>query len=801
MGTANDAVVKVWWQTLTKSEAADATIDPVHAVDLMRQYDWGTTPLGPQRVWPQSLITAVDLMMASGHAMCLAWGPERTFLYNDAYAPMLGSRHPGAMGLPMSEVWPEIWEEITPLVEAAYRGETTKFQDMPLTMTRHGYPEQTWWTFSYSPVRNELGGVAGFLNVTLETTPRVLAEQQRDTAIAELRANEEKWRKLFETLEEGFILGEVVRDTAGQIVDWRYAKVNDAWYDLVGIERGCAVGRTIREVFPDIENEWVLEFARVVDTGQPIRFTRQVGNLQRWYDGVCQPAGHDQFTVIFLEVTDRVQAERRREALSDLGRVLGKLTDLDDMVGAATAIIGQALGVGRVGYGTVADDGETFTVPNDWTADGYPTLAGTYRMDDYGEYAADLRHGRIVVIPDIRLDPRTSPDTGPLERVAVRSLVNLPVVEKGRTVAVLYINDDHPRSWTGEELAFIADAGERTRTALERRKAEQEARNNESFMRSVLAASTDCIKVLSLEGELTFMSDGGMKVMEISDFSAVEGCAWPFFLDGGSADLAREAVAAAKQGQSSHFEAFANTYLGTPKFWSISVSPIIDEDGIVTSILSVSRDHSALEEAREQQRLLNGELDHRLKNVLAIVQSIANQTLRDATTLEEASAAFSSRLMSLGRATDMLTATSWEVAELQDVLEAGLTAAGSKRGRIKLDGPAFRLTPQAALATTLAIHELTTNALKYGALSNDDGTVKVDWAVADSDGGQHFSLVWQERGGPAVSHPTRKGFGSRMIERSLRSYFKGSTSLIYPVEGVEFRIDAPLSAAGELVEA
>lgn len=307
---------------------------------------------------------------------------------------------------------------------------------------------------------------------------------------------------MFETLEEGFILGKVIRDDAGQIVDWRYEEVNNAWYDLVGIERRCAVGRTIREVFPGIEDEWVLEFARVVETGQAIRFTRQVGNLQRWYDGVCQPAGADHFKVLFLGVTDRVHADRRREALAELGRMLTTINDPEDVVRAATALIGRTLDVGRVGFGTVGADGETFVVPTDWTAEDYPSLAGTYRMDDYGGYAQDLREGRTVVIPDIRLDPRTSGDTAPLESVAVRSLVNRPVREKGRTVAILYVNDGTPRDSTPDEVQFIADAGNRTWIALERRRAEKEARETAAFLSSVPAASTDCIKVVELDGSV-----------------------------------------------------------------------------------------------------------------------------------------------------------------------------------------------------------------------------------------------------------------------------------------------------------
>ncbi|MBM3926854.1 MULTISPECIES: PAS domain S-box protein [Sphingomonas] len=656
-----------------------------------------------------------------------------------------------------------------------------------------------------SPLMDQHGQHVGYVKVLRDRTEaHAASEALREVearATGRLQANEEKWRTLFKTLEEGFILARVVRDADGRICDWRYEEVNDAWYSLVGIERGTAIGKTMRDLFPGIEDVWVNEFAEVVDTGEAKRFTRQFGGLDRWYDGVCQPIGEDRFTVIFLEVTDRIRAEKKREALTDIGHVLSESSDMEHAIDQATEIVAKTLGVVRAGYGTLDADGEMITVPEHWTADGCPRLVGQYRVDDYGDYAIDLRAGRPVVIPDVRYDPRTSPRADIFESLAVRTMINLPVVGNGRTVAIFFVNDNVPRQWTTQQVAFVAEAASRIRVAIERRRAEQDLRESESFMRSVLAASTDCIKVLDLNGDLTFMSDGGMKVMEISDFNAVKGCFWPSFLKNDGVGLGKEALAAARAGRSAHFEIAADTFLGTPKFWSVSVSPIFGENGEVVRILSVSRDHTTLQEAREQQLLLNGELSHRLKNVLSIIQSIANQTLRDAVTLEDASAAFSSRLASLGRATDVLTATSWEASDLDTVLEAGLAAVADKRDRIAINGPAVRLNPQSALALTLAIHELVTNALKYGALSNHTGTVTLTWEVSGYDANPEFTLLWQERDGPTVSPPTRRGFGTRLIERSLRSYFRGETVLSYPPEGVEFRIKAPLVGAGELVTA
>ncbi|MBB3348285.1 PAS domain-containing protein [Sphingomonas sp. BK069] len=755
--------------------------------ELIAGHLWSSTPLGARSAWPAPLRITVDTMLASLHPMCLIWGPERILLYNDGYAPILGTRHPGALGRPTIEVWPELWYDIEPLIDRVFAGESVAFRDQPLTMTRNGFPEETWYDFAYSPVRDDAGKVVGLLNVTSESTVRVNAQRDRDRTAVELSTNDAKWRELFETLEEGFILGEVVRDQNGRIVDWRYDEVNNAWYDLLGVERGCAVGRTVRELFPGIEDEWVTEIARVVETGEAIRFTRQVGDLQRWYDGICQPAGGDRFTVLFLEVTNRIRSEQRREALAELGRVLPTISDPDDVVRAATAIIGSTLDVGRVGYGTVAEDGETFTVPNDWTREGYPSLAGAYRMDDYGGYAEDLRQGRTVVIPDIRLDPRTSSNTMPLETVAVRSLVNRPIVEKGRTVAVLYVNVDAPRDWTAEELAFIADAANRTRAALERRRAEQEARETASFMRSVLAASTDCIKVVELDGTLSFMSDGGMEVMEISDFNAVRGCPWPDLLRENGSKQAREALEAAKRGVTTHFETPADTYLGTAKHWSVSVSPIPGPNGEVARILSVSRDHTELQKGREQQQLLNGELAHRIKNTMSVVQAIANQTLGKAED-QEAVAAFGKRLGALASAHDALTHDHWSTAKLGEVARGALETFGEDR--FTLAGPEVTIGPRATLALTLMLHELATNAAKYGALTVPDGTVAVNWAVRREADQDVLHLSWAERDGPPAVEPTRKGFGSRIIRMGLSG--SGGVKLRYETQGLTMEATAPL---------
>ncbi len=203
-----------------------------------------------------------------------------------------------------------------------------------------------------------------------------------------------------------------------------------------------------------------------------------------------------------------------------------------------------------------------------------------------------------------------------------------------------------------------------------------------------------------------------------------------------------------------------------------------------------------LRQAEAQQHLLNEELSHRLKNVLAVVQSVVSQTLRQATDLPSANVALSARLAALGNATAVLTANSWNSADMAAMISKVLGPHGDIGTRINVNGPALTLDPRVALAFALALHELATNAAKYGALSNENGWIELTWSVERGGEVPHLRLRWQEIGGPPVVPPTRRGFGSTMIERSLKSYFRGEAKMQYHPAGLIFEIDCELEAAG-----
>lgn len=228
----------------------------------------------------------------------------------------------------------------------------------------------------------------------------------------------------------------------------------------------------------------------------------------------------------------------------------------------------------------------------------------------------------------------------------------------------------------------------------------------------------------------------------------------------------------------------------TPQQWAGSLLFVIVAIGLAFVAGEVR-------EGLRRTRLLNGELGHRLKNILALVQSVAHQTFRHAKSLDEANEAFTSRLTALATATDILTATSWKSATVREVLEVALISVDGLRDRVRLHGPDVKLSSELALAMTLTLHELTTNACKYGALSNDVGMVDVGWtcAAADTIGDREFRFAWQEAGGPLVVVPERKGFGSRMIQRLMQSYFGGEIETSYAPAGLRFTIKGLIRAS------
>ena len=244
-----------------------------------------------------------------------------------------------------------------------------------------------------------------------------------------------------------------------------------------------------------------------------------------------------------------------------------------------------------------------------------------------------------------------------------------------------------------------------------------------------------------------------------------------------------------------HFETVWMRKDGSEVWISLSVSPLRDAEGDVIGASKIIRDMTERRLADEHRAILVGELNHRAKNSLAMVRAIASQTLGNALSLADAQLAFESRLSALARGHDLLTLGNWAGTDLARVVKATVEPHGGGENRFHIEGPFVPLTPAMALTFTMALHELCTNAAKYGALLTPDGKVSIVWQVTGTDAQSRLRLLWTEQGGPPVTPSMHKGFGSRLIERALAMELSGEVSINYEPSGVVCIIDAPLPAA------
>jgi two-component sensor histidine kinase len=223
---------------------------------------------------------------------------------------------------------------------------------------------------------------------------------------------------------------------------------------------------------------------------------------------------------------------------------------------------------------------------------------------------------------------------------------------------------------------------------------------------------------------------------------------------------------------------------------SVTVSPLRDISGKIVGASKVARDITERKQADKLQRLLMDELNHRVKNTLATIQAIASQSLRRSKSPSDFVSSFSGRVQSLARAHDLLTQTKLQGAEIKELVHEQVAFGGTEDKRISISGPGLMLDAQAAVHLALVLHELATNARKYGALSTPNGRLSNNWEL-QTNGGHKLILDWKESGGPTVTAPKERGFGSTLIEKTLQSH-GGEVTVSYAADGVSSHISMPL---------
>lgn len=331
---------------------------------LMRSLDWSRSPLGPPCSWPQSLRSVVSLMLGSKFPMFVAWGPELGFLYNDAYALILGAKHPQAMGKCFETIWKEIWSDVGPLAQRALQGEATWLEDLPLVMNRKGFDEQTWFTFSYSPVRGDDGRIAGMFCAVAETTEKVIAQRR----VAEEKRTLEQ--RVAQALADKKVYADIVESTDA------FVQMADPEFNFLAINKASAdeferifgvrpkVGDNMLALLADkpehrsaVESVWSRalageEFTEIAAFGDPALDRR---HYEMKYNSLRDERGRVLAAYQFVyDVTDRIRGQERlrdaEEALRQSQKmeavgqlVAGLAHDFNNVLGAVVAAFDMIL--------------------------------------------------------------------------------------------------------------------------------------------------------------------------------------------------------------------------------------------------------------------------------------------------------------------------------------------------------------------------------------------------------------------------------------------------------------------------
>lgn len=328
-------------------------------------------------------------------------------------------------------------------------------------------------------------------------------------------------------------------------------------------------------------------------------------------------------------------------------------------------------------------------------------------------------------------------------------------------------------------------------------------RRPEEFVgRDATGPMMEAIKSTANSGVLETKSLEGVQMLTAFDRSKLSG--WSVIVGSPFEDLgagAREAlvrgtiiflvvlifgtILAALLGAKLHSAVIALVGAARPDGGAMKPSGITEIDTVGDAL---RQSFAAKERSERHQQLLIGELNHRVKNTLSVVQSLAHQTFRGRHSPKGAIAAFEARLQALASAHNLLTSQRWESASMVQVVESAL-APFCTPDRCDVSGPDLKIVPQTAVTLALAVHELATNASKYGALSVDGGKIQVTWKALDGS----FELLWQESGGPSVEPPTAEGFGMRLIRRSLAADLRGKVDMVFNETGLECRVVGQLA--------
>lgn len=620
---------------------------------------------------------------------------------------------------------------------------------------RNGRGEWRWLHSTSAPRRDAAGRHIGFIGVAYDITETKAAERASHDREARLSA-------LISQSTAGF---------AQVDLEGRFTMVNDRFCEIAGWPRAALMQTTMQAItHPDDLQRNVPLFERAIREGTPYthekRYLRADGGIVWVNNSVSIVRGPDGAASGVLAVTLDISERRAHEA--ELRRSEERLRLAIESAGMASWEL------------------DLETMQGEWSPNRFDLL-GLPRPDTLrGTFAEWLDR----VHPGDRERTRAAAFRCFDEGVPFSMEYRICRADDGRERwlhshgnRVDYPAEDHRSRFVGVSFDIT-----------DRKRAEEELRVSEARFRTIFEQANDYLITTTLDNRLAQVNPAVLTALGYSE-SEVLGRPIGDFMDADQLAIAMQAFDhKLREGGTTRVTVTVRTREGRQLTWEINSRLTVDERGRPNGLHAIGRDVTEARRSETHLRLLIDELNHRVKNTLAIVQGIAQQTFKPDSDPADARRAFEGRLAALSEAHALLTREHWGAVSMTRIIRDAVAPHGGD-ARFTLDGPELALLPKTAISLALAIHELATNAVKHGALSCPEGQVTIRWERDAA--AARLSLRWSESGGPPVTTPVRRGFGTRMIERGLAAELGGTVTIAFQPQGLICTVDAPLPEGAE----
>ena len=770
----------------------------------IRAYDWAPTALGSLERWPHALRTAVDIMLAMPSPATILWGPKHVQLYNDAYIPIARDRHPLLLGRPVAEGWPDAHDAvIAPLLENACSGRATQLTTFPVLLDSLDGPQERVFDTDWVPIRDESGAVAGILQTLAETTDRLKAQ-------AALRKSEER---------HSLLIGSWAQAVWNTDPDGVVISDSPSWR--------AYTGQTLQEW---LGHGW-LDAIHPDDRAYAERQWREATAAQGLVDAefrLCAPDGGWRWT--------NIRAAPVLDAKGDIEKWVGMNIDIDARKRAEFALRNSESRL-RAMFDSV--DQGYMEVEVEMSPEG--------RAIDWRYLAINPAFHRLTGMEDVtgRLASEVFPDREPewAERYAQVVTTGEPMRFELPAAAI--------GRWFDINLVNVEGAGNRRIAVVyddvtERKRAEavlHETQERQAFLLTLSdalraepdpeAVAKQALRMLFEQMRLDRCHIGNYRLAEdigelspqvhhehlppipgqvrLSDFPEAFRVTFDrtlvvddleqteAFSDNDRASfraLGMGALIAATLRKGKNQPLWAIVVASTsPRVWTQGEVSLVEEVAERTwAAVERARTEAGLRDSADHQALLLAELQHRVRNSLTMVRSLARRTAENCEDVDDYVRHLDGRLSALARVQTSLARDPREGVSLSALVLDELTCQATMPAQYDIGGPTVTLLAKAAEVLSLAVHELATNSVKYGVLGEMSGAIRIRWAVEDRDGQDWLRFTWVEPIDSKIERPVRTGFGSELIKNRVPYELHGTGDIRVGADKVEARIDFPLTS-------